>query len=282
MSKTRIQLKQLRTFASQRIHPRPRCSPSTFRLSTFGLLLTFNLSLIIIQSCGLDIEDPTPPSPPVWVQKSLPEEWPERGIDAHESGGIYLEWEASTEEDIASYLIYSTQYYSVIDSLGEYEVLVTIETSLSFYLEYLDSEVLPSEVHFYKIKAKNSAGNISEFSEAIQYSLHNPINSEMMSPNGQDALLEADRTLIWQNYYTNTTENYILTIINKSNEKIVRIELQPKSYFGGIESWTIPDSLYLRSGLNYKWRIDTGADYVNKCEKSGSESTWAIFLYSIN
>ena len=56
----------------------------------FRVHLTFSLSLLTIQ-CGLNIEDSTPPSPPVWVQKSLPEEWPEPGIDAHESGGIFLE-----------------------------------------------------------------------------------------------------------------------------------------------------------------------------------------------
>ena len=38
--------KHIPTFTSQRIHPRPRCSPSTFRLSALGLFLTFIFSFI--------------------------------------------------------------------------------------------------------------------------------------------------------------------------------------------------------------------------------------------
>jgi hypothetical protein len=39
----------------------------------------FLIVLIVLIGCGFDVEDPTPPSPPMWVEKSLLEEWPERG-----------------------------------------------------------------------------------------------------------------------------------------------------------------------------------------------------------
>jgi hypothetical protein len=85
------------------------------------LILFFQISFLFFQ-CGLDVEDPTPPPPPIWVQKSLPKEWPERGIDAHESGGISLEWESNFSEEIVAYNIYRATWYELNDSLGEYEL----------------------------------------------------------------------------------------------------------------------------------------------------------------
>ena len=102
-----------------------------FRSSTFRLLLSLIFFNFI--SCGLDIEDPTPPSTPVWVQKSLPEIWPERGIDAHESGGIFLEWEPNPEDDIEAYSIFRAERFEEDDSLGKYELLtvIPIETNIN-------------------------------------------------------------------------------------------------------------------------------------------------------
>ena len=76
-----------------------------------------------IQSCGIDVEDPKLPKSPTWVHKSFPEEWPERGIDAHETNGIYLEWEPNGGTDISAYHIYRATYYEYNDSLGHYEFL---------------------------------------------------------------------------------------------------------------------------------------------------------------
>ena len=124
--------------------------PNRARMRSWLLtLLTINLSLLTIQ-CGLDIEDPTPPSSPVWVQKSLPEEWPERGIDAHESGGIYLEWEPNPEENIASYWLFIARYFPENDSLGEYETLWSNipESQINF----LHSEAAARITYYYKLK----------------------------------------------------------------------------------------------------------------------------------
>ena len=99
---------------------------TSFRPVTFGSLLVCGFSLLIL-NCGLDVEDPIPPSPPVWVEKSFPEEWPESGIDAHESGGIYLEWEPNPEGDIVAYKIYRSVFDEIEGVQGEYGILARLD-----------------------------------------------------------------------------------------------------------------------------------------------------------
>ena len=120
-------------------------------------LLTLNFALLI-SACGLDIEDPTPPSPPVWVQKSLPEEWPERGIDAHESGGIYLEWYSQPEIEIMAYHVFRATWYETLDSLGDYELLASLERGSIGSTEFVDEEISILVRYFYKLKAENDSG----------------------------------------------------------------------------------------------------------------------------
>ena len=161
-------------------------------LSLVTTLLIFNFAFLI-SGCGLDIEDPTPPSAPIWVQKSLPEEWPERGIDAHESGGIYLEWETNIEEDIVSYQVYKAEYFEVLDSLGEYTLLALLGKTKLQNFDYVDQIVSANVIYYYKIKAVDSAGNISNYSESMGYSVQAQISLNTMIPNGITAYLQGDR-----------------------------------------------------------------------------------------
>jgi hypothetical protein len=243
-------------------------------------LLTFNLSLLTIQSCGLDIEDPTPPSPPQWVQKSLPEEWPERGIDAHESGGIFLEWEDDINDDIIAYKIYRATQYEINDSLSAYSLICRIETESSPRAEYRDETADLMRKYFYKIKAEDVSGNLSEFSDSVSFTILSPIELSRMTPNGITMELNIDRSLSW--YYVTSTEmeDYILSIITLGKEPIIRTSFQPGNYVGGREYWHIPSDIKFQNGRVYQWRIDTGADYRNGIEKRASESPWAVFLYS--
>jgi hypothetical protein len=241
-------------------------------------LLTFNLSFLTIQ-CGLDIEDPTPPTPPVWVQKSLPEEWPERGIDAHESGGIFLEWESGEDENISAYWIYRAEYSSYKDSLGVYLVISIVETESKSSSEYIDANVDTRTRYFYKMKAKDLSGNESAFSDSIGYQLLPHIYPFQMKPNGQTEELNSLRLLEWDYNYNIEMENYCLTLLCEQNNLINRVILTPTNYVDATESWEIPDSVNLEINQVYRWRIDTGAIYMNGVEGAGSESAWATFLY---
>ena len=144
------------------------------------------LTLIMIVSfncCGLDVENPTPLSKPHWVIKSLPEEWPERGIDAHESGGIILEWEPDDIQDIVAYNIYRAEYFDTNDSLGDYELIYRKMTEFSSGLEYIDRPNKVSTKFYYRIQAENIDGDLSSNSDAISYTLLPSVVSDTMFPN---------------------------------------------------------------------------------------------------
>ena len=265
---------------TQMIHlpPRvPRWAPMKSWLLSF---IIFNFSLLIFHSCGLDVEDPTPPSPPQWVQKSLPEEWPERGIDAHESGGIFLEWVSNpVNENIASYHIYRAQYFEIQDSVGSFVSIARLDAGELPKMEYIDVNPTRSIMMKYIISAENSSGICSEFSDIISYTLLEPIDFGMMWPNRRSQPLAISRILGWRNFYLNEVEIYILTLMYEDNRLVSRVVLQPENYFSGEENWQIPDSIHLEPEFVYKWRIDVGSKIIHNQETAGSESFWAAFLY---
>ena len=228
---------------------------------------------------GLNVEDPTPPSPPRWVQKSIPEEWPERGIDAHESAGIYLEWEPDLEGDIVAYNIYRTIYFPTRDSLGDYEHLVHLELESLLELNYLDTQIDLRKIYFYIINSVDGALNISNFSDEYAYTLLPQISSHTMVPNSVQEVLSGERKLRWQYGHSVEMEDYIVTILSADDQLITRISMLPGNYIGSSEYWQIPEDILLLSGNRYKWRVDIGAKYLNGLESSGSESQWATFLY---
>jgi hypothetical protein len=273
-------LNRLSIFASHHNDPRASFLPLTFRLSTLGLLLIFHFSLLLFHSCGMDVEDPTPPSPPLWVQKSLPEEWPERGIDAHESGGIYLEWESNPEDNIVAYMIYRAEYFDANDSLGNYELLSVSEVDQGSKLEYVDESVKTKTQYYFKLKAEDSARNRSGFSDSTGFSVLRQIPGSRMNPNGLSDALNIERILIWWYDTSLEMEIYCLTLTTKSNDFITRCVFNPGDYTGGTEFFIIPNSIDLEQSQIYKWRIDASTLYVNGIETAGSESPWATFIYT--
>jgi hypothetical protein len=270
-------LKHLYTFAIPHNYPRPRFLPFDFRLSIFGMLLTF--SLLTTQSCGLDIEDPTPPSPPVWVQKSLPEEWPEHGIDAHESGGIVLEWEAHNDPGIIAYWLYRASLDQTNDSLGNYLPIVRIPAEAQNNIEYVDFGARVGWIYFYKLKTENASNILSSFSDSLRYKRLPFIHVETMTPNGLIDTLERSRKLTWRYRIYNEMEDYTITILDQHNELVKRINFLPTTYIDGDESLIIPEGTSFENEMIYKWRVDTGANYVDENETAGSESSWATFIF---
>ncbi len=256
-----------------------RLLPSTFRLSTLRLLFIFNFSLLII-NCGLDVEDSTPPSKPQWVPKSLPEEWPERGIDAHESGGLFLEWEQNpSDEEIKSYHISRAIYYDEYDSLGEYESLITQPMETNPALEFIDRTATKGIHYYYKIKAEDYSEAKSNYSDPLSYTLLPAIGLSSMFPNGLNMVLGSSRQLTWRYAHSIAMEDYCLTLLAEDNSFMWRQLLIPGNYTGDVETWIIPENIILIPGVSYKWRVDMVARYVESRETSGSESLWATFLF---
>ena len=74
-------------------------------------------------------------------------------------------------------------------------------------------------------------------------------------------------------------EDYCITILESNGNSVYRRLFSPGNYVSGIESQEIPASTTFESGKVYKWRIDTGARYINGLETFASESAWANFIY---
>ena len=239
----------------------------------------FHFSLLIFNSCGIDVEDPTPPSPPQWVEKSLPEEWPERGIDAHESGGIYLEWEPNTEDNILANLIYRAEYFDDNDSLGQYEQIDRLEASSNATLEYVDTDLKVRTQYYYKLKSADLSENRSDFSDSLCFGVLPQISIGTMAPNGLLDSLNKDMKLYWRYTYSVEMEDYCLTMVNQNGDYIFREVFTPGNYLDGTESREIPESVTLVPGQIYRWRVDTAARYENDVETAGSESNWATFVF---
>ncbi len=264
------------TFASAYNKPQSRFSLSTFRLFTIGLFIP--LSIMNLQ-CGLDVEDPTPPSAPLWIEKSLPEEWPEHGIDAHESNSIYLEWEQTQDYDIIAYFIYRATYFFRNDSLGEFDLISRFEANVETTLEYMDVDASFGVIYYYKIGAENISGVMSELSDPVSYSILPPVEINRMKPNGISDTLDTTRELRWSYDYHIEMENYCITILTNTNHIVWRSLISPANYTSNTESVCIPDTISLESNWIYRWRIDIGANYNKGIETSGAESPWATFLF---
>ena len=252
-----------------------RCLPKGPKIQ---LIVIFQISLIFF-SCGLDVEVPTPPSPPTWVQKSLPVEWPERGIDAYANGGIYLEWEDDNGDNVKAYEIYRAVFFDLQDSLEDFELLVHLNLNTLQNWEYVDYEVSAGIQYCYVIRAVDQSGVFSTASDSIHYSLLTAINIANMFPNARNDQLPDDRKLRWSYNYVIEMEDYIITILSDDNELITRQIFTPQNYLGWTEYWQIADEIGLDSGAVYRWRVDVGAKYVEGVELAGSESNWATFLY---
>jgi hypothetical protein len=244
----------------------------------FQLFLIFNFTFLL-SHCGVDVEDSTPPSPPVWIQKSLPEEWPERGIDANETGGIFMEWEPNLGEDIIAYNIYRATWYDVNDSLGDYQLLKKQEMTSTAELFYVDEVAMNRTKYWYKIESQDVADNRSVFSDSVSYTLLPQINFSTMMPNSLTDTLDDLRQLSWSYAYLVEMENYCLSILTEKNDFVTRVTLPPGNYIERRESWRIPPEIELESEQVYMWRIDTGARYSDGHENAGSESKWATFVY---
>ena len=240
--------------------------------------LIFNFSLFTLSSCGFDVEDPTPPNPPQWVPKSLPEEWPERGIDANETAGISLEWnKGSTIDEIAHFEIYRAKQDD--SEILEYTHLVSIEADDQTIYGYVDDRIPWFERFFYTISAIDDAGNRSNWGDTISYLRLPPVSLETMIPNGINKKIDENRTLSWILDYGREVEEYCITILNTDGDLILREVFFPSNYVGGREEWIIPRAIIMEDFTTYKWRVDLSAQFENGHETAGSESSWAYFVY---
>lgn len=193
---------------------------------------------------------------------------------------MFLKWEPHLNENIVAYVLFVAQYYQINDSLGEYGILKRTAFESMNRHTYIYSEVDTRSKYYYKIKAEDTPGNLGAFPDSTGYTLLPGLRPDLMNLNGITDTLHSKRQLHLNFPYEIDLEDYCLTIHSQSQESVTRSQWNPMNYIIGGEFWSIPDSLILTPNQIYKWHLDTGAGYMNGKESIGSESSWAIYIFS--
>ena len=193
-----------------------------------------------------------------------------------------MEWVPNPEEDIIAYNIYRAIWFDDNDSLGEYSLRSRVDLNSQTSLVYIDRQLESGMFHYYRLTAEDVTSNESAYSDPIYYSLLPRISVEFMIPNGLTECLHQNEDLRWKYNYYSEMEEYCITVLTDEDVIITRQVFLPGNYTGEWEYWHLPADILLDSGKVYKWRIDTGANYLDNIETTGSESHWATFKYCPN
>jgi hypothetical protein len=242
------------------------------------LLFIFHFSFFIFH-CGFDVEDSTPPETPIWIPKSLPEQWPESGIDPIEISGIRVEWFGNGNDNVEKYKLYRAEYFSENDSSGDFLRIAIIQNSGDESFYHIDADAKAFRTYHYYLISINDQDKKSMHSDTLTYTILPSIQLVTMIPNQRETPLRESRELSWRYIYLVEVQDYTVTIIDEFGHLISRHIFPPTNYIGRQEWWPIPDSVMLIHNQHYSWRIDLGADYMAGVEYRGAESGWANFLY---
>jgi len=246
--------------------------------SIFFLLVIF----VLFSTCGKNLEDPDPPSRPQWVEKSLPYDTTESGIDADPNGDvIVLEWLTGTEEDLDFYRIYraSGSTESDFDLLDE----MSADPVAGSENEYIDENVELDRIYFYFLRAVDQAGNLSPRSDTIEYKITQKVN--ILSPSGTISTVKP--TFQWADPVSSSSE-YVIRVEKISPNRVIWLagvtrqtysvgETQSLVYGAGTIFHLAQSEL--SRGVNYRWRLDAVTSFNrDNTEIAGSESNWGYFI----
>ncbi|GEM_PF-650537 len=256
-------------------------------------------TIILIPGCPDVVEDPYPPARPVLVEKSLPEEWVERGIDADNTGKdrIVLMWHPNTEDDLSGYIVYRADSTpeNEFRPIAVIDLFQNMETDTIYYDDSLSAYVR----YYYYLTATDLAENESLPSDTVSYMLLNspqpyaPLN-ESVGPNVTFKWMDRASHYYYSNEYvirldrlSDNTDIETIWICRFTNvwfgyENSTPI---PFTYFpAASQNW--PDNVIvcrgkvdtLSPGL-YRWKVKAIGEVDNETglDESGGESEWAYF-----
>ena len=135
------------------------------------------LILFLFFACSSPIEDPDPPTQPVWVNKSSPDAIIEYGIDSDNSFGerIVLMWHQNFDKDLSSYNIFRGELFTNSNNISSiiYEKITTIDPTQNFGLDtlYYDENINKYTTYYYYLIVEDLANNKSVPSDTISYKL---------------------------------------------------------------------------------------------------------------
>ncbi|MCK4641573.1 MAG: hypothetical protein KAU06_09545 [Candidatus Marinimicrobia bacterium] len=234
--------------------------------------------MIFVSRCGESIEDPDPPTAPVWVEKSAPTDTIESGIRPYNDGnGILLEWHPNLEEDISGYKLYRTgedieNKFALIADINAFK----ISGADTFFIDDL---VQLNTDYFYYLKAYDQAENKSEPSDTIRYRLIE--KAEPLKPLG--TINNYTPEFEWYDF-TNVTYEYIIRVESFLSQEVIWISrIRRTNYtdflqkiFYNSDGSAVLNSL--ESGVTYQWCIKSISLVDNRnFDIGGSISIWGYF-----
>ena len=235
--------------------------------------------ILLLNTCGKNLEDPDPPAQPEWVAKSLPYDTTETGIDAVPNGDfIQLEWYTGDEDDLSSYRIYRTSG----DIENKFDLIEEIQSDLmagSINI-YLDENVSINTPYFYFLRAVDQAGNLSLRSDTVEYKLVVKVNLR-----GLFDTTDVNPTFKWSDAGSAASE-YVIRVEQFNPNRVMCLsatsrqsytdEVQSLKYGTGIIFYSAQDTL--SRGVDYRWRVDAVATFNREGDEvAGSESNWGYF-----
>lgn len=258
--------------------------------------LALILSTIFILACPDPVEDPDPPAPPIWVEKSQPESWIERGIDAESRNRIILMWYPNNEADLAGYKIYraDTKIENGFKERFRIELIQNVGADTIFY----DDGVSKYVDYYYFIKAFDNAGNESDNSDTLTYQLLN--SPRLVFP--VDEKVSGRFTFQWMDLASNYTY---------STEYVIRMEYYKDGkytpywicrfmnlWYEYADGSPIPFDFFPANGNNiplnvlvvegskeypqsgsYRWKVKaiSEVDNATNLDEASGESDWGFF-----
>ena len=175
------------------------------------------LILFLFFACSSPIEDPDPPTQPVWVNKSSPDAIIEYGIDSDHSFGerIVLMWHQNFDKDLSSYNIFRGELFTNSNNISSiiYEKITTIDPTQNFGLDtlYYDENINKYTTYYYYLIVEDLANNKSVPSDTISYKL-----------------IRSPTAIAPSNTITNTKPTFTwidnAAMFEYSNEYIIRLE----------------------------------------------------------
>ncbi|MCZ6679940.1 MAG: fibronectin type III domain-containing protein [Candidatus Poribacteria bacterium] len=182
-----------------------------------------------------------------------------------DADGIYIEWEANAEADLADYHIHRS-----INPDSGYERIDSVSDTVTFYE---DLNVKPETKYYYRVTATDRVGNESRMSEAACYTL---LRKSVLTHPPNQAILNSLPTFRWfgigeTGFYTlrvfvstGDTENPFREIWHYETIDFDQFEVTYNQDGTATES--------LLPGREYRWRVD-----FEERATVGSESTWHSF-----
>ncbi len=198
------------------------------------------------------------------------DEW---GADAlADTDGIYIEWDANTEEDLVGYKVYRSTKAD-----GGYKLIETLSKAEVFYE---DNDVRIGTRYYYRVTAYDEDGNESRMSEIASYMLLP--KPALIEPPNQSVINTLSPVFTWLvvsdaqshvvHVYVNTEDKKTpWQVIWKSHERFPFEK--PMAFYDEDSEATQP----LEDGKRYRWRVDA----IGYGITVGSESKWRYFTVKL-